>query len=91
MSCAILEKKKAPHKLQCEESTLDDNSTVEMTQAKMDELKLFKGDCVLLKGKKRKETVCIALITEDAEQKDEEIRTNKTVRSNLRCRMGDTV
>ena len=51
--------------MQCEESTLDDNSTVEMTQAKMDELKLFKGDCVLLKGKKRKETICIALISED--------------------------
>jgi len=90
-STAILEKKKAPYKLQCEESKLDDNSTVELTQAKMDELKIFKGDCVLLKGKKRKETVCIALLTEDAEQKDEEIRTNKVVRRNLRLRMGDTV
>ena len=35
--------------------------TVEMTQAKMDELKIFKGDTVLLKGKKRRDTVCIAL------------------------------
>jgi transitional endoplasmic reticulum ATPase len=91
VSCAILEKKKAPHKLQCEESKLDDNSTVELTQAKMDELKIFKGDCVLLKGKKRKETVCIALLTEDNEQKDDEIRTNKTIRRNLRVRMGDTI
>lgn len=64
-STAILEKKKAPHKLQAEESKLDDNSTIELTQAKMDELKIFKGDCVLLKGKKRRESVCIALLTED--------------------------
>jgi transitional endoplasmic reticulum ATPase len=91
VSCAILDRKKAPHKLSCEESKLDDNSTVELTQAKMDELKIFKGDCVLLKGKKRKETVCIALLTEDNEQKDDEIRTNKTIRRNLRVRMGDTI
>jgi transitional endoplasmic reticulum ATPase len=91
VSCAILDKKKAPHKLSCEESKLDDNSTVELTQAKMDELKIFKGDCVLLKGKKRKETVCIALLTEDNEQKDDEIRTNKTIRKNVRVRMGDTI
>ena len=29
--------------------------------AKMDELQLFRGDTVLLKGKKRKESVCIVL------------------------------
>ena len=52
-STAILEKKKAPHKLQVEESKQDDNSIVEMTQAKMDELKIFKGDAVVLKGKRK--------------------------------------
>ena len=55
VSTAILNKKKAPHKLTVEESKQDDNSVVEMTQKKMDELKIFKGDTVLLKGKKRKE------------------------------------
>jgi transitional endoplasmic reticulum ATPase len=34
-----------------EDAKNDDNSVVEMTQAKMDELKIFKGDTVLLKGK----------------------------------------
>jgi len=34
-----------------EEAKNDDNSIIEMTQAKMDELKIFKGDTVLLKGK----------------------------------------
>ena len=46
-----MERKKAPHKLQVEDSKQDDNSIVEMTQAKMDELKIFKGDAVILKGK----------------------------------------
>jgi transitional endoplasmic reticulum ATPase len=86
-----MDKKKAPHKLQVEESKQDDNSVVEMTQAKMDELKIFKGDAVILKGKKRRETVCIALTTEDPEAKDAELLMNKVVRRNLRVRMGDTV
>jgi transitional endoplasmic reticulum ATPase len=51
VSQAILERKKAPHKLSVEEAKNDDNSIIEMTQAKMDELKIFKGDTVLIKGK----------------------------------------
>ena len=50
MSQAILERKKAPFKLTVEDAKNDDNSIVEMTQAKMDELKIFKGDTVLIKG-----------------------------------------
>ena len=50
-STAILDRKKAPHKLTVEDSKQDDNSIVEMTQAKMDELKIFKGDTVMIRGK----------------------------------------
>jgi transitional endoplasmic reticulum ATPase len=50
VSTAILDRKKAPHKLTVEEAKNDDNSVIEMTQAKMDELKIFKGDTVLIKG-----------------------------------------
>ena len=46
-----MDKKKAPHKLNVEDSKQDDNSIIELTQAKMDELKIFKGDAVILKGK----------------------------------------
>jgi len=47
----------------------------------MDELKIFKGDTVLLKGKKRKDTVCIALATEEGDGLDDnKIRMNKVVR-----------
>ena len=63
-----------------------------MTQKKMDELKIFKGDTVLLKGKKRKDTVCIALAVEDNDElPDDKIRMNKVVRNNLRVRFGDVV
>ena len=90
-STAILERKKAPNKLQVEDSPQDDNSVIELTQAKMDELKIFKGDAVILKGKKRKETICIALTNESEEAKDMHILMNKVVRRNLRVRIGDTV
>ena len=42
-------------------------------------------------GKKRKETVCIALITEEEGAEDKHILMNKVVRRNLRVRMGDIV
>jgi transitional endoplasmic reticulum ATPase len=74
-----------------EDSKQDDNSIVEMTQAKMDELKIFKGDVVILKGKKRKETIAVALVSEQEGCQDGHILMNKVVRKNLRVRMGDTV
>lgn len=55
----------------------------------MDELQLFRGDTVLLKGKKRKETVCIVL--SDDLVSNEKIRVNRCVRNNLRVRLGDIV
>lgn len=55
----------------------------------MDELGLFRGDTVVLKGKKRRETVCIAL-AEDGCPNDK-IHMNKVVRHNLRVRSGDVV
>lgn len=58
----------------------------------MDELKIFKGDTVILKGKKRKDTVCIALAAEEGDDLDNmRIRMNKVIRKNLRVRLGDVV
>ena len=92
-STAILEAKKRPNKLIVEESKKDDNSIVQMTQAKLDELKIFKGEVVLIRGKKRKMTCAIALLPEkdDNELTNEKIRMNKVVRSNIRVRLGDVV
>lgn len=44
---------------------------------------------MLLKGKKRKETVCIVLADENCEEG--KIRMNRVVRKNLRVRLGDVV
>ena len=72
-----------------EEAINDDNSVVQLSQAKMDELQLFRGDTVLLKGKKRKETICIVLSSADCP--NEKIRMNRVARNNLRVRLSDVV
>ncbi|ULU05845.1 hypothetical protein L5515_014164 [Caenorhabditis briggsae] len=55
----------------------------------MDELGLFRGDAVILKGKKRKESV--AIIVSDESCPNEKVRMNRVVRNNLRIRLGDVV
>jgi len=60
-----------------------------LSMAKMEELQLFRGDSVLIKGKKKRETVCIVIADEGTE--DGKIRMNKVVRNNLRAKMGDVV
>ena len=47
---AIMTNKKRPNKLMVEDSNNDDNSVVEMTAAKMEELKIYRGDTVIIKG-----------------------------------------
>jgi len=60
-----------------------------LSLAKMEELELFRGDTVMIKGKKRKDTICIAI--SDEETDDNKIRLNKVVRKNLRVKLGDVV
>lgn len=55
----------------------------------MDELDIFRGDTVLLKGKRRRETVCIVL--SDEKCPNDKILMNRVVRNNLRVRLGDVV
>eukprot|EP00696_Hemimastix_kukwesjijk_P008821 gnl/Hemi2/21147_TR7010_c0_g1_i1.p1 gnl/Hemi2/21147_TR7010_c0_g1~~gnl/Hemi2/21147_TR7010_c0_g1_i1.p1 ORF type:complete len:790 (-),score=344.96 gnl/Hemi2/21147_TR7010_c0_g1_i1:268-2637(-) len=88
-STAILNRKKAPNRLIVDEAINDDNSVVCLNLAKMEELQLFRGDTVLLKGKKRRETVCIVLADDSCDAG--KIRMNRTVRNNLRVRLGDVV
>jgi len=90
LSEAILKNKVRPNRLIVDEAINEDNSVVSMSQAKMDELSLFRGDTVILKGKRRKETICIALSDGD-NSGNEKIRINRCVRNNLRVRLGDVV
>ena len=75
ISTAITDKKKAPNRLVVDDALNDDNSVVSLSPAKMEELQLFRGDTVLIKGKKGRDTVCIVLVAEDTE--DANIRMNK--------------
>lgn len=89
LATAILKKKDKPNRLIVDEAPTDDNSVVALSQAKMDELDIFRGDTVLLKGKRRRETVCIVL--SDEKCPNDKILMNRVVRNNLRVRLGDVV
>merc|ERR1719472_736114 len=82
-------KKKNPNRLMVDEATNDDNSVVALNLATMEELQLFRGDTVMIKGKRRKDTVCIVLADDACEPG--KIRMNKCIRKNLKVRLGDVV
>ena len=82
--------KKAPNRLVVDESmNHDDNSVVLLNPDTMNTLNFFHGDAVLIKGKKRRDTVCIVLGDEACDKS--KVFMNKVVRSNLRVRLGDAV
>ena len=60
-----------------------------MSQKKLKDLGIFKGDPVLLRGNKRRTTLAVALI--DKECDEDKIRMNKVIRKNLRVHLGDIV
>ncbi|KAM3864601.1 transitional endoplasmic reticulum ATPase-like [Diretmus argenteus] len=88
-STAILKQKHRPNRLIVDEALNEDNSIVSLSQNKTEELQLFRGDTVVLRGRKRRQTVCIVL-TEDT-CRDERIRMNRVIRNNLRVRLGDVI
>lgn len=79
-------KKRSPNRLVVEEAINDDNSVVALNPARMEELQIFRGDTVLLRGKMRHDTVCVVLADQDLDEG--KIRLNKVVRKNLRVRLG---
>ncbi|KAF7035876.1 hypothetical protein CFC21_046662 [Triticum aestivum] len=82
--------KKAANRLVVEEAaTNDDNSVCTLHPDTMEKLSIFKGDIVLLKGKRRHNTVCVALPDDTCEE--HKLRINKVARSNLRVRIADVV
>lgn len=66
-----------------------ENSAVYLNSKKIDELKFFRGDTVLIKGKKRKDTVNI-IMTDDS-CADNKIRLNDVIRKNLGVKVGDII
>ncbi|XP_055762513.1 transitional endoplasmic reticulum ATPase-like [Salvelinus fontinalis] len=88
-STAILKQKHRPNRLVVDEAHNEDNSIVSLSQAKTEELQLFRGDTVVLRGRKRRETVCIVLTDDTCP--DERVRMNRVTRNNLRVRLGDVI
>ena len=88
LATAILKKKARPNKLLVEDAVNGDSSTVTISNAKMDELQLFRGDTVVLKGKRKRETLCVVM--SDDNLSDDKMLINKIVRNNLRVKLGDT-
>eukprot|EP00917_Polyrhabdina_sp_WS-2016_P016206 GHVP01035152.1.p1 GENE.GHVP01035152.1~~GHVP01035152.1.p1 ORF type:complete len:790 (+),score=171.10 GHVP01035152.1:4056-6425(+) len=85
-------KARAPNRLIVEDvddAAVVDDSLVHLNAERMKELNIFRGDPLLIKGKKRKDTVCIALSDEALEPG--KIRLSKIVRKNLAVRLGDIV
>lgn len=73
----VPEKKLAPNRLMVDEAVQDDNSVVALHPETMEKLELFRGDTVLLKGKRRKDTVCIVLADENVAPN--KVRMNKVL------------
>eukprot|EP01039_Chlorochromonas_danica_P001718 gene1719-1877_t len=89
LATAILQKKQTPNGLLVDDATSDDHSTIAIHPDKLEELKIFSGDTILIKGKKRKTTVGVVVSDENVEST--RIQMSKVVRSNLRVRLGDVV
>ncbi|KRY68440.1 Transitional endoplasmic reticulum ATPase -like protein 2 [Trichinella pseudospiralis] len=89
LTTAILNDKKRPNRLIVDDSSNEDNSVMMLNPSKMEELFLFRGDTVLIKGKRRRDTVVVVLADETCPK--EKIRLNRLVRGNLRVRVGDIV
>ncbi|KAF8997867.1 valosin-containing protein [Cyathus striatus] len=89
VSTAILRPKKSPNRLIVDEATTDDNSVATLNPATMETLNLFRGDTIIVRGKKRRDTVLICLSSDDVEEG--RIQVNKVARNNLRVKLGDLV
>eukprot|EP00811_Abedinium_folium_P019374 NODE_2831_length_2137_cov_7.250746.p1 GENE.NODE_2831_length_2137_cov_7.250746~~NODE_2831_length_2137_cov_7.250746.p1 ORF type:complete len:573 (+),score=119.54 NODE_2831_length_2137_cov_7.250746:3-1721(+) len=62
---------------------------ISLSLANMEALDLYHGDSVLIKGKRRKDTVCIVFVDEHLD--DTKVQLNKCVLKNLHVGFGDVV
>jgi transitional endoplasmic reticulum ATPase len=84
-----VEKKSKPHRLIVDDATNDDNSVIGMHPTNMDALGLFRGDTVIMRGKKQRKS-CAVVLSDDT-CTEGKVRMNKVLRKNLRIHLGDQV
>jgi transitional endoplasmic reticulum ATPase len=70
-------------------SANDDNSVIGMHENTMTLLDIFAGDSVIVKGKKKKETVLVC--TSDPSCEEGKVKVNGGTRKNLAVKLGDVV
>ncbi len=75
VATAILRRKSAPNKLMVDESPQDNASMIYLSEATLEKLGLFRSDTVLLKGKKRRESIAVVLSSPDCE--DHKVKMTK--------------
>jgi len=71
------------------EKNKNENSAIYLNSKKIEELKLFRGDTVLIKGKKRKDTVSITMTDDSCDEN--KIRLNDVIRKNIGVKIGDII
>eukprot|EP00796_Vickermania_ingenoplastis_P005046 gene5048-3635_t len=69
----------------------DDQSLVVLHPQRLADLNIYRGDTVIITGKKRRQTICIAMEDESKECPEDKIQINKVCRRNLSVFLGDTV
>jgi transitional endoplasmic reticulum ATPase len=89
MFCSV-EPTRKPNRLVVDDNVGQEDATIVIINTKvMDTLNIFKGDPVLIKGKRRRETVCVCLPDDTCPEGT--IRLTRNTRTNLRCRISDVV
>ncbi|WVR04818.1 hypothetical protein IAU60_001830 [Kwoniella sp. DSM 27419] len=86
---AILRQKRSPNRLMVDESPQEDNSVAILHPNTMETLGLFRGDTIIVRGKRRKDTVLICLSQDDIEEG--KIAMNKVARQNCAIKLADLV
>jgi transitional endoplasmic reticulum ATPase len=88
----VIEKKIEGNRLVVEETIKkneSENSAVYLNSKKIDQLKLFRGDTVLVKGKRKKDTVSIIMTDDSCDEN--KIRLNEVMRKNIGVKIGDII
>jgi transitional endoplasmic reticulum ATPase len=89
-TCAAMFKpKKTPNRLAVDDMQDGDNSVVALHPETLESLSVFNGEMVLIRGKLRRDTVCV--VVADPACDKSRVRMNKVIRSNLRVRIADMV
>lgn len=77
------------NRLIVDEAFSDDQSLIVLHPKVLAALNLYRGDTVMITGKKRHQTICVCM--DDEECSEDKIKINKMCRRNLSVLLGDTV